>query len=289
MRRRFSLLGLGAALGVALLAGCFNVPALPAGSTAGGSSGGTAKGDAATPFCPSFVASDWSVFFCSDFDPPEAALPGPWGTEEQTSGTLAENGATFASSPSSLDENVIGVTGTDPVDVALRAPLTFSSLPASMKLELSIDPVTIDPEVGAAIVLTALDFFDENQRQYSLQLAGDVVNKALTLTLGEVSVFGDADGGGPPFIGHTLPASVSLPLNTWTTIDLEITWQSATEAQAIVDVSGAEQLNIPLTVTVNPVSMQVDVGTSFIAPSRPAGEFTAPWEVRYDSVVFTAK
>jgi hypothetical protein len=293
MRRRFSLLALGplsSIVVVAIVAGCFNVPTLPAGSTGGGSSGGTsAKTDAGNAFCASYTPSEWSVFFCSDFDPPEAALPGPWATETLTSGTLAENSAAFASPPNSLDENVIGLTGTDTVDVALRAPLAFPSTSSSaMKLTLSLNPVTIDTEAGAAIVLTALDFFDEAERQYSLQLSGVVVSGALTLQLGEVSVLGQADGG-PPFIPHSLPSSLSVPRDTWTTIDIEVQWTSATEAKAIVDVNGTEQLNIPLTVTVTPASMQVDVGTTFVAPKRPAGELTAPWELRYDNVAFTAK
>jgi hypothetical protein len=146
-----------------------------------------ADADAGSTFCSGFAPGNWRLFFCSDFDPPEPPFPGPWAQEQQTGGTLVADDRSYASPPNSLDENVTALNATDPIDDVVQAPFAFPSLPATIKLSVAIDPVAIDVQANAAILLAAIDFLDTAQRQYSVQLAGNVVSEELTLGLGEVS------------------------------------------------------------------------------------------------------
>jgi hypothetical protein len=257
------------------------VDAGPPGKSLDDAGGATGNGDDGGSFCSTYSPSAWSVFVCSDFD--ETPLPGAWASMAHTAGTLTENNVAAVSPPNSLDEKVQPLVSGDVVDVSLRTPLAFPQLPATMKLAFSLDPITIDPQVNATTVLAAMDFVDGAHDRYSVVLSGIVVGQALTLQLGEQSAA--ADGGAiGAYATHALPASLTLPVGSFTPIVIEIDWTSFSVAQVIVDVGGKEQLNVPLTVAVMPASMQLGIGTPYVAPFP-----TAAWELRYDNVVLTAK
>jgi hypothetical protein len=273
----------------ALLSGCFDLSSITNGGPDGGqpkreNDGGAVDGGAADgseSFCASFTPASYTAFFCSDFDEGQA-LPAPWAFGSQLGATFSVNAAAAAPSPpDSLDELVPALGPNDSVAVLLRTSLAFPPLPTTMKLAMRLDPVTIDTQEGATIVLSALDFIDAAEDRYTVQLSGLVVSGMLSLQLGQQSA--EADGGQlDPFQPASL-LSVILPLGQFTPIVIEIDWASAGTAQAVVSVNGTTQLDTPLKVAVTPASMNVSIGTTYLAP-RPSGA----WELRYDNVVLTA-
>ncbi len=269
----------------ALLCGCFDLSSVSDGSEAkkGTDAGAVDSGvaDGGGGFCASFTPTSYTAFFCSDFDEGQT-LPAPWAFGSQTgAATFSVNGAAAVSPPDSLDELVPALGASDAVTVLLRTSLALPPLPTTMKLALRLDPVTIDTQDGATLVLAAIDFIDAAANRYTVQLSGNVVSGTLGLQLGQQSA--EADGGTlQPFQSANL-VSVILPLGQFTPIVVEIDWASTGTAQAVVSVNGATQLDAPLKVAVTPASMNVSIGTTYVAP-RPS----AAWELRYDDVVFTA-
>lgn len=241
----------------------------------GGGDSGTPE---AGPFCSSQLRPDGGLFFCDDFD--EAPLPGSWNSFGETSGTLAESDASAVSKPNSLDETTVPLADGGVINVALRTPLGVPALPATLRFEFSLEPVRIDTTASAAIVLGAIDFLDAAGDRYSLGLAINVASGMPALALGEQSALLD---GGPTFLNHPLPPTQPLPMNAWTDIVLQVAWTAPTTGQATVTVGGTQELDVPLTMTVQATSLQIGVGTSFVTEPAPV------WELRYDNVVFTAK
>jgi hypothetical protein len=264
-------LTLAASLSIAaLLPACFDFDATTSGGPLAPPDGSTG------PYCASIPhpTKPGALFFCDDFD--EDPLPGSWNVFQHTGGTLTETDASFVSPPESLDETTAANDGGQPIEVALRT--TFSSLPslpATLSFGLDLDPVTIDPTSGAAIVLDALDFLDDAGNRYSVEVSAVVQSGAVTLVLGEQS--GAADGG-MSYVPHPVPPT--LPLASFTRVDMELQWsQGALDAKISLD--GTLALDVPLTMTVQPSSLQIGVGTSYVSTPSPG------WELRYDNVLFT--
>jgi hypothetical protein len=242
----------------------------------GGDTGGGGGPDGAS-YCAS-IAPDGGLFFCDDFD--EHPLPGSWSTWREISGSIEESDASAKSPPNSADEKTAMLALGQAVDVSLRTPLGAPSVPATLRFGFSLDPVQIDPTVNAAIVLGAVDFLDGAGDRYSVELVIDVESGAPALALDEQSGFAD---GGSAYLHHPLPPAQPLTLNAWTDLVIEIDWTAPGTAQGIVTVNGAQEIALPLTMTVTPTSLQIGIGTSYV--SEPAPE----WELRYDNVRFTAR
>jgi hypothetical protein len=245
--------------------------------------GSTPSGDGG--FCASIAPGAGTIFFCDDFD--EHPLPGAWSTWHVISGTIEETEAGAASAPNSVDETINALPPFTSLDVALRTPLPVpTSLPATLRFAFALEPIQIDTTANAAIVLGAVDFIDSAQDRYSVELAINVVNGAAALALGEQ--YGGGDGGpppdgGPPYINHPLPPTQPLPMNAWSNIVIEIDWKGPYSAEGIVTIGGATQLDVPLSLSVVPTSLQIGIGTSYVSEPSPV------WELRYDNVWFTAK
>jgi hypothetical protein len=241
----------------------------------------TSTGDAAEasagPFCATYPRPAAPPFFCDDFD--DGGLPGAWSTFHETSGTLADTDAAYVSPPHSLDLAIGPLTANQTLDVALRTPLPKPSLPSTLVFAFSVEPVSVDKSANATIVLGALDFLDAAtpSNRYSLELAIQVQSGAAVLALGEQTGLAD---GGSQYVNHQLPPEQALPVATFTGLKLTVIWTGPT-AEARVDVNGAQAIDVPLTMTVQPVSLQIGVGTSYVSEPSPG------WELRYDNVVFT--
>jgi len=295
-----ALLTLGVAVGA-----CFDFDATIAGGPlsdggaldAGGdstttSTDGAAAGDASThdgasadggadsasgPFCASYPrpTSEGAIFFCDDFD--DDTLPGNWASFETMGGTMTETDASFVSPPNSLDESFAAIATGTTLDVALRTPFSVPPIPTTLTFAFSVDAVRIDTSANAAIVLGALDFLDSGGARYSLVESILIEGGVATLSLSEQSGLAD---GGMPYIGHAL--GKSLTANTFSNISLVVDWTATTSAEAKVSVDGAQVLDTPLTMTVQAATLQLGIGTSYVAEPSPG------WELRYDDVVFTA-
>ncbi len=229
-------------------------------------------------FCASQTPPDGAVFFCDDFD--EHALPGTWQQFGETGGVLTLTDASAESPPRSLDETTFAAEAGTAIDVSLRTPLPAPKAPATLRLAFAIQPVAIDPTPNAANVLSAVDFLDGAGDRYTIGLAINVANGAPALALGEQAAFAD---GGTSFVNHPLPPASPLAMNAWSDVVVEVDWATATTAQGIVSVNGAQLLDAPLAVGVAPSSIQIGVGTTYVTEPAPS------WEIRYDDVVFTAE
>ncbi len=198
----------------AVTGGCIDYGKITGGAQPDGGGGssspdggaGASEAGGSGSFCSTFTPGDYHAFFCSDFDE-GATLPSPWAAVSQTGATFAQNGGAVVSVPDSLDEVVPSLTVGGSVDVILRTSPTIPPLPTSMKFGMSLDPVTIDPQDKATIVLESMDFVDASQNRYSVYLSGVVISGALTLELDEQATETD---GGVAFHGHALPAT-TLP------------------------------------------------------------------------------
>jgi len=266
--------GLDAGLDATLADGSPPADANHAGD-ASGDAGGPPTTDAG-PFCPP-PPSEGGIFFCDDFD--EDPLPGKWNTVGETGGTLAETDASAVSKPNSLDETTMPASNGQVVNVALREFLSVPSVPATLRFAFAVEPVQIDVTANAAIVLGAVDFLDAAGNRYSVGLAINVSGAAPALALGEQSGFID---GGIDYVSHPLLPTEPLAMNAWSEVVIEIDWTAATTANGIVIVNGTQELDVPLTITVQPTELQIGVGTSYVSEPAPI------WELRYDNVVFTA-
>jgi hypothetical protein len=234
--------------------------------------------DAGHSFCAAFAHSAAKLFFCDDFD--EQPLPGAWNSFGEMGGTLADTDASPFSSPTSLDEKLQALAFGAVLNVALRETLVAPTFPSTLRFAFEIEPTQIDTTENAAVVLGAVDFLDNAGNRYTLGLAINVASGAPALALGEQSSFED---GGALFSNHQLPPTQPLSMNAWSNLTLEIDWVSATNVEALVSVNGGQELDVQLTVTVQPTSLQVGVGTSYVSEPSPV------WELRYDNVVFTAE
>ncbi len=256
----------------------------------GGPSDADADGavDAGRAFCASLARPDGGLFFCDDFD--EHALPGSWQYYGETAGTLLETDAAARSAPRSAEETTMPLTSGEPIDVALRTPLPVPALPATLTFAFSLEPLQIDPTAGAAIVLGAVDFLDSAGYRYTVGLAINVASGQPALALGEQSGLADGgsfpDGAPPTFVNHPLPPTLTLPTNAWTDLAIEIDWTTTT-LEGKVRVNGATQLDVPLDMSVQPTSIQIGIGTSYVTEYATG---TSPvWALRYDNVVFTGQ
>jgi hypothetical protein len=252
-----------------------------------GAQDGSSEGGAGGPFCASAPRPDGGLFFCDDFD--EHGLPGSWQTWGQTLGTLVETDAASLSPPSSVVETTAMLSNGQTIDVALRTPEPVPAIPATLVFAFSVQPLQIDPTANAAIVLGAVDFLDSGGYRYTVGLAINVASGAPALALGEQT--GPANGGNypdgapPVFVNHPLSQTKPLPMNEWTDIVLEIDWKAAS-LEGKVTVGGDVELDVPLTMNLVPVSLQIGIGTSFV--TEYDGGLSPVWELRYDNVLFTA-
>jgi len=236
------------------------------------------------PFC---VPPESGIFFCDDFD--EGGLPGKWQTWAEMGGTLVETDASSVSPPNSVDETTMALTNGQVVNVALRTPLPVPKVPATLTFAFSVQPLRIDTTANAAIVLGAVDFLDGAGYRYSVGLAINVVSGLPALDLGEQSGLASGgnfpDGAPPTYVSHPLPPTMPLAMNAWTDIVVELDW-TASSLEGKVTVGGSQELDVPLTMTVVPTSLQIGIGTSFVTEYE-AG-LSPVWELRYDNVLFTA-
>ncbi len=235
--------------------------------------------DSGHSFCAAFAHSAAKIYFCNDFDEP-FTLPGNWNSIGEMGGTITETDASALSSPNSLDETTQPLALGTTMNVAVRATLAAPSYPSTLRFAFAVEPLQIDPTANAAIVLGAVDFLDTPGNRYTLGVAINVASGAPALALGEQSGFVD---GGAPFSNHQLPPTEPLTMNAWSNVVLQINWTSATSAEALVSVNGTTELDVSLTVTVQPSALQIGVGTSYVTEPSPV------WELRYDNVVFTAQ
>lgn len=239
------------------------------------------------PYCASRARPDGGLFFCDDFD--EGGLPGMWQTWAQTLGTMVETDAGASSPPNSVVETTTMLASGQVVDVALRTPLPVPAVPATLAFAFSIEPLQIDTTANAAIVLGAVDFLDSGGYRYTVGLAINVVSGTPALALGEQT--GPANGGNypdgapPTFVNHPLSQTKPLPMNAWTDIVIQIDWTSA-GLEGKVSVAGAEELDVPLAMTLVPASLQIGIGTTFV--TEYDGGLSPVWSLRYDNVLFTA-
>jgi hypothetical protein len=277
MRRAGAVL---AVVWAAVTGACFDFDATMRGGPLTEAGGTSDAADSSTgPFCANYArpTSPGALFFCDDFD--EKPLPGAWNSFEEASGTLAETDAAAVSPPNSLDEVIPALTAGQALDVALRTPLQLPPLQSTLRFAFSVEPVRVDASAGAAIVLGAIDFLDGAGARYSVELAIQMQNGAAAMALGEQSGLAD---GGSSYANHPLPPEQSLRNGTFTNLVIAIDWISGTATEAKVDVNGAQVLDVPLTMTVTPATLQIGVGTSYVTEPSPG------WEIRYDNVVFTA-
>jgi hypothetical protein len=216
--------------------------------------------------------SEGALFFCDDFD--VGSLPAPWNSANEISGTLAQNGGASVSPPNSLDITIGALAAEQPVNVSLRASLSPPPLPATMTFALALDPVQIDTAANAAMVLAAIDFLDEAQNRYTVQLAFDVQNAAPTTVLDEL--YSD----GTPYVPHAVP--VPLTIGSFTNVAIQVDWTDAMTANAAVLMNGSQALSVPLTMNVRATSLQISIGSTY------STEPSSGWEIRYDNVLFTA-
>jgi hypothetical protein len=250
--------------------------------------------DSGGPYCASRTRPDGGIFFCDDFD--EHALPGSWQTWAQMMGTLVETDASAVSPPNSIDETTMPLTSGQVLNAALRTPLPVPAVPSTLTFAFSVEPVRIDATANASIVLGAVDFLDRAGYRYTVGLSIVVVSGAPALELGEQSGLasgGDYPDGAPPlYVNHPLSQTLTLPMNAWTDIVIELDWAAGSGADAgttlagKVTVGGAQPFDVPLTMTLVPQSLQIGIGTSFVTEydSGPS----PVWELRYDNVLFTA-
>jgi hypothetical protein len=244
-------------------------------------------GNPGGPFCASLARPDGGIFFCDDFD--EHALPGSWQTWAQTEGTMLETDASSRSPPNSVDETTTMLAYGQALNVALRTPLPVPSVPSTLMLAFSLEPLQIDPTANAAIVLGAIDFLDASGYRYTVGLAINVASGAPALAVGEQT--GPASGGNypdgapPTFVNHPLSQTMPLPMKAWTDLVLEIDWTSS-GLTGKVTVGGNQELDVPLTMSLVPASLQIGIGTSFVTEYE--GGLSPVWELRYDNVAFTA-
>jgi hypothetical protein len=233
-------------------------------------------------FCATLGNTKNAVFFCDDFD--EAPLPGSWNTYHEMSGTLTDTDAASVSPPSSLEEQTASLPLGQGIDVALRKQLTLPPIPSTSRFAFSLEPVTVDPAANATIVLVAIDFSDALPpapvNRYSVQLSLTIDGTgAATMALGEQSGFTD---GSAPYVNHPLPPTTTLAVGQFTDVAIEIQWSSATSVEGRVFLGAAQVLDVPLTMTVTPIALQIGVGTSYVTEPSPG------WTLRFDNVAFTA-
>lgn len=271
-------LALGLVLPLLLLGACFDFDATMSGGPPGGDAGDTNAPDAG-PYCANAMrpTTAGALFFCADFD--EGALPGAWNVFNEVGGALTESDASFVSPPDSLDETTHADDGGQPVNVALRTPFPLPPVPSTISFGFDLEPVAIDPTAGASIVLEAIDFLDGAGDRYSVELSILVQSGASTLVLGEQS--GAADGG-MGYVPHQVPPTMTLPTGSFTRVEVALAWSAATSLRATVSLGGAQALDVPLSMTVRPSSLQIGVGTSYVSTPSPG------WHLRYDNVLFTA-
>ena len=243
--------------------------------------------DSGGPYCASRVRPEGGLFFCDDFD--EHGLPGSWQTWGEMGGTIVETDASAVSPPNSVDQTTMALVSGQVINVALRTPMPVPAVPATLHLEFSVEPVRIDPTANAAIVLGAVDFLDGAGYRYTVGLSINVVSGAPALALGEqygLANGGDFPDGAPPtFVNHPLPPTQPLGMNAWTDVVVELDW-TTTNLEGKVTVGGNQELDVPLTMSLVPTSLQIGVGTSFVTEYE--GGLSPVWEFRYDNVLFTA-
>ena len=241
--------------------------------------------DDAGPFCPT-TPPDAGLFFCADFD--EYPYLGSFQVFDELAGSMVDTDASSRSPPNSVDETTTALSQGQPINVALRTPLAVPTVPATLTFAFSVEPVRIDSAANAAIVLGAVDFIDNAGNRYTAGLAINVFNGLPALALGEQSGLVDGatfpDGALPVFTNHPLSPTNPMPMNQWTDLVLELDW-SATSLEGKVFVNGVQGLDVPLSLTVQPTSLQIGIGTSFV--TEYAGGTSPIWELRYDNVLFT--
>jgi hypothetical protein len=244
--------------------------------------------DGSVPYCASLAQPEGGLFFCDDFD--EQALPGSWQTWAETNGTIVETDASWVSPPNSVDETTVALSNGQIINVALRTPMPVPAVPTTLRLEFRIQLLRIDTTAGAAIVLGAIDFLDNAGYRYTVGLAINVASGLPALALGEQSGLADGDnfpdGAPPTFVNHPLSPAMPLTMNAWSDIVIEVDW-GASSLEGKVIVGPNLELDVPLTMTVVPTSLQIGVGTSFV--TEYATGLSPVWELRYDNVLFTAQ
>jgi hypothetical protein len=259
-----------------------NGPTLEAAAPDGSLDGGAGS------YCASIARPDGGVFFCDDFD--DHGSLGVWQSYDELGGTLLVTDASARSAPYSVDETTMPLDAGQPVNVALRNPEALPALPATLTFAFSLEPIQIDTNAGAAIVLAAVDFLDAAGDRYTVGLAINVVGGQPALALGEQSgtLTGGSfpDGAPPVFVNHPLPQTELLPMNAWTDVLIELDW-TATALAAKVTLNGGSEFDTPLTLSLAPTSLQIGIGTSYVTSYE--GGLSPVWELRYDNVLFTAR
>lgn len=244
--------------------------------------------DGGGSYCATIAKPDAGDFFCDDFDNAEGI--GVWQNYDELEGTLTVTDASSRSPPNSVNETTMPVAFGQPVNVALRTPEPVVTAPATVIFAFSLEPVQIDITAGAAIVLGAVNFLDNNGNRYTVSLAINVVSGEPALALGEQSgpVNGGnyPDGGPPIFVNHPLAPTDSLPMNAWSDLVIELDW-TPTSLDGKVSINGGLKLSASLTMTLVPSSIQIGIGTSYVT-EYPDGGLSPVWELRYDNVLFTA-
>ncbi len=93
------------------------------------------------------------------------------------------------------------------------------------------------------------------------------------------------DGAPPTFVNHPLSPTQPLAMNAWSRVVIEVDWSTSSLTGRVL-VDGSQELDVPLGLTVDPTSLQIGVGTSYVT-TYDAG-LSPVWELRYDNVLFTA-
>jgi hypothetical protein len=260
------------------------------GPTDGGSPDASLGADGSgpvSPFCASQVPPDGGLFFCDDFD--EHGLPGLWQSYGELGGTLVETDASALSPPNSVDLTTTQLTAGQPINIDLRTPEGVPALPSTLIFSFAVEPLKIDSTFNAGIILGAVDFLDSSGNRYTDGLAINVVSGEPALVLGEQSGAANGgplpDGAPPVYVSHPLPETDPLAMSAWSTITIELDWTTTT-LEGKVSVNGKQEIDVPLTLSLVPTSLQIGIGTSFVTEYE--GGLSAVWELRYDNVLFTA-
>jgi hypothetical protein len=251
-----------------------DAPTLPEGST--------------TFSCASIEPPEAGPFFCDDFD--EHALPGSWQSWGEMLGTMVETDASAVSPPNSVVETTMPLSSGQVVNVALRTPLAVPTPPATLTFAFAVQPVQIDTTANAATVLGSIDFLDSGGYRYTVGLAINVASGLPALALGEQSGLANGmnypDGAPPTFTNHPFDPAKPLVMKTWSDVVIELDWK-ASGLTGRVTIDGVDELDVTLTMTLVPTSLQIGIGTSFVTEYE--GGLSPVWEIRYDNVLFTTK
>jgi hypothetical protein len=211
--------------------------------------------------------------FCQDFD--EGPLPGNFSGESTVNGTLSLSKASVVSAPYSLlaQDNALGACAG--LNTALRN--FFPALPTAattFTLDFEIDPLNVDPNSGAALVVASLDFGDAANERYSIQLTlfQQGVAGSIGIRLEEQAAYAD---GGTFYEPHALQ---NMPSGAWTEVVLEVNLAPAS-ATATVNYGSTPVLSdAPLTISLNPTNLMLTIGSAY--ESTPS----SGWTTGYDNV-----